>query len=201
MKEITLLILFIFFNLSISTNLFFQWRLTDSEIAQLNEESIKLFKSNYDLYKKMINNYITRNDKSGNIDASSKSKDDLKDEEPNLYLSRYTHCLKCISFIKSIKDIKNKYGFKGIYENMKTSVCPIVKKFLKVDEDVCIGFVDGYGAIVLENFFSRYIDSHYLCEKVDLCPVQTPKKFLNPDLYASRVLNDKKSDKKRQNIN
>ena len=201
MKIISLLILFIFFNLSISTNLFFQWRLTDSEIAQLNEESIKLFKSNYDLYKKMIKNYITRNDKSGDIDTSSKSKDDLQSEEPNLYLSRYSHCLKCISFVKSVKDIKNKYGYKGIYENMKTSVCPVLNQFKKMDEDVCKGFIDGYGAIVLENFFSRYIDSHYLCEKVDLCPVLTQKKFINPDSYANRVLNGKKSDKKRESIN
>ena len=199
MKEMSLLILFIFFNLSISTNLFFQWRLTDSEIDQLNKESIQLFKSNYDLYKKMIKNYITRNDKSENIDTSSKNKDDSQEEEPNLYLSRYSHCLKCVSFIKSIKDVKNKYGYTAIYENMKKNACPSIKQFLKMDEDVCKGFIDGYGAIVLENFFSRYIDSHYLCEKVDLCPVLTQKKFINPDSYAEKVLVGKK-DKKRENI-
>ena len=200
MKEISLLILFLFFNLSISTNLFFQWRLTDSEIAQLKEESIQLFKSNYDLYKKLINNYITRNDKSGNIDTFSKMKDDAQQkEEPNLYLSRYTHCLKCMSFVKSIKDIKNKYGYKGIYDSMKINICPLIKS--KMDIDVCHGFIDGYGAIILENFFSRYIDSHYLCEKVDLCPVLTQKKFVNPDLYANRVLKGKNLDKKRENIN
>jgi hypothetical protein len=78
-----------------------------------------------------------------------------------------------MSFVKSIKDIKNKYGYKGIYDSMKINICPLIKS--KMDIDVCHGFIDGYGAIILENFFSRYIDSHYLCEKVDLCPVLTQK--------------------------
>ena len=125
----------------------------------------------------------------------------MQNKEPNLYLSRYTHCLKCISFVKSIKDIKNKYGFKGIYEGMIKSVCPLIKVLIKMDEEACQGFVDNYGPIVLENFFSRYIDSHFLCEKVDLCPVLTPKKFIDPDAYANRVLEGKKLVKEKEKVN
>ena len=49
---LNLILIFFFINYSLSSNLFFQWRITDEELAQLREESFSLFKSNFDLYKK-----------------------------------------------------------------------------------------------------------------------------------------------------
>ena len=49
MKEIILLIFLFIFKSTISANLFFEWRITDSEKAQIKEESLSLFNSNIDL--------------------------------------------------------------------------------------------------------------------------------------------------------
>ena len=44
-----------------------------------------------------------------------------------------------------------------IYDNLKSNACPSIKDFLKMDEDVFKGFIDGYWAIALENFFFQDI--------------------------------------------
>ena len=199
MKQKSFLILLVLFALSICSNLFFQWRITDQELAQLQEEELALFSTNYDLYEKIILNYQTKYDKLEKSNFENSKKDE---EEPNLFLSRYSHCQKCLSFIRSLYNIKNKYGLKAIYENMKTVACPLLETIKIMDKVACRGFVDNYARIIFENIFSRYINSYFFCEKIDLCPVETPKKYINPDEYASKVLKDKpKIQKEKINKN
>ena len=182
-----LILLFLLINYVFSSNLFFQWRITDQENAQLREEAFSLFKSNFELYKKMMTNFETRDMKYNYLFSSSKNKES-SDDETTLYLSRYTHCQKCMNLIKSLNQIKNKYGLNALYSNVKSVFCPLLKS--KIAPKACEGLADNYGHIVFENIFSRYIDSYYLCEKIDLCPVENPKKIINVDDYADKILSD-----------
>lgn len=194
MKSISLLILFCLFNLSILSNLFFNWRITDLEKEQLKEEVFSLFSSNTELYKNIIKklnqkkNIITKPQNSKNLEK--------KEEDPTLHLSRYTHCQKCMTFLQSLKRIKEKYGFQNIYENFKVALCYIVEGFNILGKDGCESVVDKYGPIVVENIFTRYVNSYYLCEKLDLCPAENPKKFINTEEYAARVVKGKPNKKK-----
>ena len=181
---LNLILIFFFINYSLSSNLFFQWRITDEELAQLREESFSLFKSNFDLYKKMMTNFETSDMKYKYLFPSKNT--DLPDEDTKLYLSRYTHCQKCMNFILSLRQIKDKYGLDALYTNIKKVACPLLVK--KIATPACEGLIDNYGYIIMENIFSRYIDSYYLCEKIDLCPVENPKKIINVDDYVKRVL-------------
>ena len=182
-----LILLFLLINYVFSSNLFFQWRITDQENAQLREEAFSLFKSNFELYKKMMTNFETRDMKYNYLFSSSKNKES-SDDETTLYLSRYTHCQKCMNLIKSLNQIKNKYGLNALYSNVKSVACPLLTS--KMDVKACQGLADNYIHIVFENIFSRYIDSYYLCEKIDLCPVENPKKIINVDDYADKILSD-----------
>ena len=187
MKQISILIiLFFLFNFSFSTNLFFQWRITDKEKAQLKQEALSLFNSNYELYQKMISNFRTRDLR---YKYYTEQNEDESDEEKNLYISRYTYCQKCINFIKSLRQIRDKYSLQTLYDNLKKGVCPLIKS--KLDIEACEGFVNNYGYIIMENIFSRYVDSYYLCEKIDLCPIEIPKKFINIEKYAKNILKEK----------
>ena len=62
MKKVNLSIalIFLFFNLSLCSNLFFQWRITDIEKKQLEKETFELIKSNVELYNKFIANYQSK---------------------------------------------------------------------------------------------------------------------------------------------
>lgn len=180
------MILFFLFNFSFSTNLFFQWRITDKEKAQLKQEALSLFNSNYELYQKMISNFRTRDLR---YKYYTEQNEDSSDEEKNLYISRYTYCQKCINFIKSLRQIRDKYSLQTLYDNLKKVVCPLLKS--KLDPEACVGFVNNYGNIIMENIFSRYVDSYYLCEKIDLCPIEIPKKFINIENYAKNILKEK----------
>ena len=188
MKEIILLIFLFIFKSTISANLFFEWRITDSEKDQIKEESLSLFNSNIDLYKKFISNYRERNNIYKNKNKSPNSDSTTEEEEPVLLLSRYTHCQKCLTFVKSIRKIKEKYGIQNVYDNLK-DLCPWIKSSIAID--ACEGYIDNYGAILIENLFSKYIEDYFLCEKIDLCPTQKPKNYINPDNYADRVLKGK----------
>ena len=85
--NLSIVLIFMFFNITLCSNLFFQWRITDAEKEQLDRELFELVKTNTELYDKFVSNYKT---KSENLD------------EPNLRLSRYTYCQKCLNFVKSI---------------------------------------------------------------------------------------------------
>jgi hypothetical protein len=163
--------------------LFFQWRITDAEKEQLDRELFELVKTNTELYDKFVSNYKT---KSENLD------------EPNLRLSRYTYCQKCLNFVKSIKKIKEQHGLNALIENLKKNVCTF--SFIKnmFDEDVCTGMADKYGPIILESFFSKFFSGYFFCERVDLCPNEIPKNYVNSDKYAERLLSQKKTKRKRK---
>ena len=199
MKYISLLILLFLFNSSISSNLFFKWRITDLEKAQFKEEALSLLKSNIKLYEEIINNF---KEKYNNIQYSKNSNvsTDKEEDEPNLYLSRYTYCQKCKTFLKSVRQIKEKYGFQNFYENFRSVACILIDGFNIIAADVCSAMIDNYGPYLIENIFTRYVSSYYLCEKLDLCPAEIPKKFIDPDLYAKKVVQGK-PNKKKETIN
>ena len=179
MKNIILLIvlIFLFFNLSHCSNLFFQWRMTDVEKKQLEQETLELLHTNIELYKKFVSNYLSKNDENS--------------EEPTLGLSRYTYCQKCLSFVKQFKDMKNAYGLDSIVQNLKAVACPLIKASV-FDKDVCEGFIDKYGHVVIDSFFTKYFSGYFFCEKIELCPVEVAKNYSNTEKYAKRVISDKK---------
>ena len=94
---LSIVLIFILFNISFCSNLFFQWRITDTEKKQLEKETFELIKSNVELAQKIVSNYEKRAQ--------------VFDEEPILRLSRYTHCQKCLDFVRQFRAIKEKYGF------------------------------------------------------------------------------------------
>ena len=165
-------LLTLFFNIAICGNLFFQWRMTEAEKRELEKETFELIKNNFDLYQKIIKNYQTKNHED-------------TEEEPILQISRYTHCQKCLTFVQAFKDLVTKYkGFNDVLSNLKI-VAGATKIF---DQDVVDGFVDKYGPIITENFYTRYFSDYYFCEKIQLCPVENPKKFSYSDDYAKKII-------------
>ena len=76
MKKFSLLILFFFFKIAISSNLFFKWRVTDKEEEQIKGKISTLFASNYDLYEKMITNIKTKKKFRSRILSQNPNKDD-----------------------------------------------------------------------------------------------------------------------------
>ena len=184
MKHPILLIvlIFILFNISFCSNLFFQWRITDTEKKQLEKETFELIKSNVELAQKIVSNYEKRAQ--------------VFDDEPILRLSRYTHCQKCLDFVRQFRAIKEKYGFDKLFSNLKTVLCQFLTGMF--DEDVCRGFVDKYGPSFAESFFTKFFSGYFFCEKIDLCPVDTPKNYLIADTYAKNLLEKKTSRSKEQ---
>ena len=181
--QIKSLSLFItFFNLVLSSNLFFQWRITDIEKRQLEKETFELIKANAELYKKIVSNYETRS-----ISV---------EDEPVLQFSRYSQCQGCLSFVQQFKALKEKYGFSALVNNLKSVVCPLIKN--TYDEETCKGMVDKYGFIVLESFFSKFFSGYFFCEKIDLCPVEVPKNYLISDIYAQKLLANKPKKEKEK---
>ena len=177
MKNLIIIVLFsLFFNLSHCSNLFFQWRMTDIEKKQLEQETLELLHTNIELYKKFISNYLSKNDENS--------------EEPTLSLSRYTYCQKCLSFVKQFKDLKNVYGLDKIVENLKAVACPLIQDSV-FDNEVCEGFIDKYGHVVIDSFFTKYFSGYFFCEKIELCPVEVPKNYSNTEQYAQRLILNK----------
>ena len=198
MKKISLLLLFFIFSFVISSNLFFKWRITDIENEQLKEKTSDLFKSNYDLYEKIILNYKAK--KNRNLRNLSQNKNLDEEEEPILMASRYTHCQKCVTFVKAIKKIKDQYGFNALYNNTKEELCRLLKSLNIFEVDGCRGMIDNYISLAVENFFSKYIDTLLMCEKLELCPSQNPNKYVDPDEYALNILKDKKEHYKEKEV-
>ena len=184
-KFLSLIIFLIFFNFISNSNLFFQWRITDAEKKQLEKETFELIRTNLELYKKIVSNYETRSEE--------------LDRDITLKFSRYTHCQKCLLFVKQFKSIKEKFGFPSLIKNLKEVVCPLIKFY---DEEVCRGIVDKYGYIILESFFSKFFSGYFFCEKIDLCPVEKPKNYLIADVYAKNLLSKKiKKEKEKPKEN
>ena len=182
MKKVNLSIalIFLFFNLSLCSNLFFQWRITDIEKKQLEKETFELIKSNVELYNKFIANYQSKTE---NLD------------EPVLRLSRYTHCQKCLNFVKKFRNIKEKFGgFDPLMNNLKIKICPFLKAV--IDDDVCTGFIDKYGHVILDSFFTKFFSGYFFCEKVDLCPNEISRNYASADKYAQKILSNKISREK-----
>ena len=90
--NLSITLIFILFNVFHCSNLFFQWRITDTEKKQLEKETFELIKSNVELSQKLFSNYET--------------KSQISFDEPMLKLSRYTHCQKCLTFVRKFKSIK-----------------------------------------------------------------------------------------------
>ena len=190
MKKFSLLILFFVFNISISSNLFFKWRVTDKEEEQLKEKISGLFTSNYDLYEKMITNIKTKKKLRSRILSQNPNKDD--EDEPILMSSRYSHCQKCIFFVKEMIKIKNQYGFNALYSNSKKELCKLLKNLNIFEIDGCEGLMNIFSPLAIETVFEKYFENYFLCEKIELCPSQNPNKYLDPDDYALNVTKDKK---------
>ena len=147
-KFLSLIIFLIFFNFISNSNLFFQWRITDAEKKQLEKETFELIRTNLELYKKIVSNYETRSEE--------------LDRDITLKFSRYTHCQKCLLFVKQFKSIKEKFGFPSLIKNLKEVVCPLIKFY---DEEVCRGIVDKYGYIILESFFAKFFRGYFFAKK------------------------------------
>ena len=196
MKFIFLLIALFIFKSSISKNLFFQWRITDVEKAQAKEESLSLLQSYSDLFKKIFSNYKERNNIFKNTSAGSGPS--TEEEEPTLFLSKYTHCQKCVTFLDSFRRIKEKYGFQNLYENFKQGICSLSGSVLKLNSKACVGYIENYGAIIVENIFTKYIENDFLCEKLDLCSSEIPKKYIDPDVYAKKIIEGKPKKTKEE---
>ena len=175
--NLSIALIFILFNVSHCSNLFFQWRITDTEKKQLEKETFELIKSNVELSQKLFSNYET--------------KSQISFDEPELKLSRYTHCQKCLTFVRKFKSIKEKYGFDALIANLKRAVCPIITKMY--DRDVCEGMVNKYGHLVTESFYSKFFSGYFFCEKIDLCPTEEQKNYLIADEYAKKLLEKKKN--------
>ena len=179
---LSIVLIISFFSASFSSNLFFQWRLTDIEKKQLEKETFELIKENIALYKKIVSNYET------------KTEDSNKDQA--LKYSRYTHCEKCLLFVQNFKGLKEKYGFNYLLENLKSGICDIFKG--TYDLDVCQGMIDKYGHIIVESFFSKFFSGYFFCEKIDLCPVEKPKNYAITDIYAKKILLNKPNTPKEK---
>ena len=179
---LSIVLIFILFNISFCSNLFFQWRITDTEKKQLEKETFELIKSNVQLAQKIVSNYEKRSQ--------------VFEDEPILKLSRYTHCQKCLDFVRQFRSIKEKYGFDNLFKNLKAVLCPFLTNMF--DEVVCKGYVDKYGPIFAESFFTKFYSGYFFCEKIDLCPVETPKNYLIADIYAKNLLDGKTSKPKEQ---
>ena len=142
-------LIFILLNVSNCSNLFFQWRITDTEKKQLEKETFELIKSNVELSQKLFSNY--------------KTKAQILNEEPELKLSRYTHCQKCLTFARQFKAIKEKYGFdvtdipivlKLIDEkklNIKNDYLYIYNNYIYQENDILVEFLDIDYEIVKNN--------------------------------------------------
>ena len=63
--NLSIVLIFMLFNITLCSNLFFQWRITDAEKEQLDRELFELVKTNTELYDKFVSNYKT---KSENLD-------------------------------------------------------------------------------------------------------------------------------------
>ena len=176
-KQLYQLILFILLTLSNSKNLFFQWRITDIEKVQLDKELRELFESNTDLYEMIIEKYKIRYQP--------------KDDSDDPLLGQHSTCDKCISFSSSLNNIRLTYGFQAIYSNLKTGACTLLNMLNILDDKACKGLIDSYIHVFVENFFSKFVNNHFFCEKFELCKPSTPKKYLNPDTYAKELLRDK----------
>ena len=181
-SNLSVVLILILFNISICSNLFFQWRITDIEKKQLEKETFELIKSNVELSQKLFSNY--------------KTKAQILNEEPELKLSRYTHCQKCLTFARQFKAIKEKHGFDALMQNLKKVVCPLVKS--KFDEDVCEGMANKYGHLVTQSFYSKFLSGYFFCEKIDLCPTEEQKNYLSADEYAKKLLENKGSKHKEK---
>ena len=183
MKNLILLIVLFnsFFNLFHCSNLFFQWRMTDIEKEQLKQETLELLHTNIELYKKFVSNYLSKNEENS--------------EEPTLSLSRYTYCQKCLSFVKNFKEMKNVYGLDNIVKNLKEVACPLIQNTV-YDKEVCEGFIDKYGHVIIDSFFTKYFSGYFFCEKIELCPVEVTKNYSNTEKYAERLINEKKEKQK-----
>ena len=181
--SITLIIILI--NVSLCSNLFFQWRMTDAEKKQLEKETFELIKSNVELYKKIISNYQSK--------AQS-----LNDNDPILKLSRYTHCQKCLSFVKELRSLREKFEISDFFSNLKTVLCPLLEQIKIMDLDVCRGNFEKYGLVIVESFFSKFLSGDLFCEKIDLCQPETPKNYLLADTYAKNILKGKPNTPKEQ---
>ena len=140
MKKLFLLIFLFIFKSSNSNNLFFQWKITDIEKAQAKKESLSLLKSYSDLYKKIISNNKERNNIYKNKNISPNSDSSSEEEEPTLLLSKYTHCQKCLTFLQSFRQIREKYGFQNLYQNFKEGVCALLEMLLNLNIEACIGY-------------------------------------------------------------
>ena len=180
--NLSIVLIFLFFNISLCSNLFFKWRMTDIEKKQFEKEMSELIKSNVELYNKFVSNYQTKTENS---------------DEPILRLSRYTHCQKCLNFVKSFRSIKEKYGgFQKLIEHLKEQMCPHIT--ILYDEDVCLGYLDRYGYTILESFFTRFFSGYFFCEKIDLCPNEIYRNYAYADKYAKKILISKKEEKKKE---
>ena len=171
-RIIIIALIFALFNFSFCSNLFFQWRITDQEKIQIEKETLELIKSNVELYRKIYSNFETRMQK--------------LDKDQTLKISRYTHCQKCLDFVKRFRGIKEKYGFNTLIENLKKGICPM--GLLPLDQDVCVGYMDKYGYIIMESFFSKFFSGYFFCEKIDLCPVEIPKNYTISDVFAQKLI-------------
>ena len=183
-RIIIIALIFALFNFSFCSNLFFQWRITDQEKIQIEKETLELIKSNVELYRKIYSNFETRMQK--------------LDKDHTLKISRYTHCQKCLDFVKRFRGIKEKYGFNTLIENLKKGICPM--GLLPLDQDVCVGYMDKYGYIIMESFFSKFFSGYFFCEKIDLCPVEIPKNYTISDVFAQKLLENKITKNKESPI-
>ena len=189
MKKFSLLILFFFFKIAISSNLFFKWRVTDKEEEQIKGKISTLFASNYDLYEKMITNIKTKKKFRSRILSQNPNKDD--EDEPILMSSRYSHCQKCISFVKAMIKLKNQYGFNALYSNSKKELCRLLKNLNIFEIDGCEGLMNIFSPLAIETVFEKYFENYFLCERIELCPSQNPNKYVDPDDYALNVTKNK----------
>ena len=194
MKKFVLLIFLLFFKFSLSSNLFFKWRITDTEKAQFKKEALSLFSSNSDLYKQFISNYKTRN-----LKYKYQNKTPSNNDEPTLLLSRYTHCQKCLYFVKSFRQLKQKYGFQVLYDNLKKLLCNLLDQKI-LAKDACEAFIDNYADTIIDSIFSKFFDSYFLCEKLDLCPTSISKNYTDPDKYAEEIIKGK-PNRQKESIN
>ena len=68
--------------------------------------------------------------------------------------------------------------------------CPLINDSV-FDNEVCEGFIDKYGHVVIDSFFTKYFSGYFFCEKIELCPVEVPKNYSNTEKYAERLISNK----------
>ena len=174
-----ILLLFNLIYLSFCINSQNEWILSESEKEQFKKESELLKKTNKNLY-----NILTNSNNENN-------------NNPNLFLSRYTYCQKCQLFTKKLRNIRDKYGYELFYKAVESKLC-VLLKVLKIDVDVCKGFVKGYLPIVTESIFSKYINDLSFCGKIKLCESTDSKSYINVDDYAKNILKNKPKRQKEK---